>query len=173
MLKLMPTFNFNTQAKTKCGEIFCHNSTDFTVYCTFCEMKSFSFEDFLWHLKTLHFASDLCKNETSSYGPKLETEEDKIYDNLIQSYDDDADNVDFENPADDDGDFGDDDDGDFCDNDSYDEPLAILKKKQMNKRPKSRKTAENKCRKSDNSDEEFIDFESDEEFKVSASLEIT
>ncbi|XP_065365671.1 zinc finger protein 62 homolog [Calliphora vicina] len=168
MLKLMPTFNFNTQAKTKCGEIFCHNSTDFTVYCTFCEMKSFSFEDFLWHLKTLHFASDLCKNETSSYGPKLETEEDKIYDNLIQSYDDgDADNVDFENPAEDD--FGDDDDGDFCDNDSYDEPLAILKKRQMNKRPKRRKTVENKTCKSDNSDEEIIDFESDEEFKPKLS----
>lgn len=177
MLKLMPpTINFNTQPKTKCGEIFCHNTTEFTVYCTFCEMKSFNFEDFLWHLKTLHFAADVCKTENDNFeevSTKIETEEDKIYDSLIKSYDEGNDNLDFKD-SEDDKDFGDNDvngDDAFCDNESYDEeePLAILKKKQIKRRSKRKKTQEVKETKSDNSDEEFQDFDTDEEFKPSVS----
>lgn len=174
MLKLLPTFSFTTQTKTKCGEIYCHNATDFTVYCTFCEMKSFSFDDFLWHLKSLHFSADLLKSESikqtfnKAIKPEQLEAEDKIFSELIQSYDDDDDNdhKDYENHDS----FGDEEE--FCDNDSYEEPFAILKTKRIHTRPKRCKTkVETHSLKSENSDEDdFNGSDLDEDFQPLVGL---
>lgn len=174
MLKILPTFSFTTQTKTKCGEIFCHNATEFTVYCTFCEMKSFSFDDFLWHLKNLHFSADLLKseivNKTNSTVIKpeqIEEAENGIFDDLIHCYDDDNNDNDRENQDS----FGDDE---FCDNDSYEEPLAILKTKRIRTRPKRCKTkVETLSLKSEQSDDgDFNGSDSDEDFQPLVGLKI-
>lgn len=55
MLKLLNSTGSLTLSTTKCGEIFCHNFKDFTIFCTFCQIKSFHFEDFQQHLQNVHW----------------------------------------------------------------------------------------------------------------------
>ncbi|XP_067634643.1 zinc finger protein 234-like [Eurosta solidaginis] len=63
MLKLLPNSTFVSGANAKCGEIYCHSSTEFTILCTHCELKSFDYEDFMRHIKNVHFENDLLKTE--------------------------------------------------------------------------------------------------------------
>ncbi|XP_065363178.1 zinc finger protein 729-like [Calliphora vicina] len=66
MLKILPSSNLNQPIKTKCGEIFYDSCTDFTIDCCFCEIKLFSFDDFLLHIKNIHFENNLIKIETNT-----------------------------------------------------------------------------------------------------------
>lgn len=63
MLKILPNTALSGSANAKCGEIFCQSSSSFTIVCTFCEMKTFEFEDFLLHFKNVHFENNLLKTE--------------------------------------------------------------------------------------------------------------
>ena len=67
MLKILPTFDFENKIQSKCGEIFCHNFNNFTIFCTLCEVKLFQFEDFILHLQNVHLKSNSLKieNETN------------------------------------------------------------------------------------------------------------
>lgn len=63
MLKILPSIAFDNSANTKCGEIYCHSSTEFTIICTLCELKAFDYQDFMLHCKNVHFENDLLKTE--------------------------------------------------------------------------------------------------------------
>ncbi|XP_065365672.1 zinc finger protein 91-like [Calliphora vicina] len=64
MLKILPACNLNQQTNAKCGEIFCHSFREFTIYCCFCNIKLFAFEDFHLHIQNVHFENNLLKTET-------------------------------------------------------------------------------------------------------------
>ncbi|KAM7348127.1 uncharacterized protein ACRADG_007544 [Cochliomyia hominivorax] len=55
MLKVLTTTNLLSVAQTKCGEIFYHNINSFTIFCTLCQLKSFHFDEFLLHVRNIHF----------------------------------------------------------------------------------------------------------------------
>lgn len=82
MLRNLPSVNLQELPKTKCAEIFCQNFTNLTIHCSFCEIKLFTLEDFLLHLKNIHFDDNQQKS-----------------DNIIQEYFDD-DTIDLENVKD-------------------------------------------------------------------------
>lgn len=63
MLKILPSTVFGSSANAKCGEIYCHSSTEFTIICTLCELKAFDYQDFMLHCKNVHFEDDLLKTE--------------------------------------------------------------------------------------------------------------
>lgn len=63
MLKLLPSTAFGNSANAKCGEIYCHSSTEFTIICTLCELKAFDYQDFMHHCKNVHLENDLLKTE--------------------------------------------------------------------------------------------------------------
>uniref|UniRef100_W8CB23 Zinc finger protein 677 n=1 Tax=Ceratitis capitata TaxID=7213 RepID=W8CB23_CERCA len=63
MLKVLPSSTFCAGANAKCGEIYCHSSTEFTIVCTLCELKAFDYEDFMLHCKNVHFENDLLRTE--------------------------------------------------------------------------------------------------------------
>lgn len=167
MLKILPLANLGNQAKAKCGEIFCHSSTEFTIYCTFCDMKAFTFEDFLLHIQNVHFENNILKTETITnecnqyleVNVKAETnadpitnghEENMLWDNLEQSYDDD-DNLEH---------------NDFDSNDSVEETYTVLKKskKQQNKTKREKIVVKPKSD-IESEYEEDNDHSSDEDFK--------
>lgn len=168
MLKILPPANLGNQAKAKCGEIFCHSSTDFTIYCTFCDMKAFSFEDFLLHVQNVHFENNLLKtetlnndcndyldvkvkNEVTSNVPDQLHEDEFVWSNLEQTYDDDLDDI------------GADDDDDY-DNESYEEEIvSVLKKPKKKVRVKREKKPKQKIE--NESEDEDNDHSSDEDFK--------
>ena len=179
MLKVVPLANFSNQAKAKCGEIFCHSSCDFTIFCTFCDMKSFTFEDFLSHIQNVHFENNILKTESFNtecnqyleVNVKAETpaetgdqlhEEEVLWDTLEQSYDHEGENYDLGQD-----DYGDDDDDgdDSCE----EEIVTVLKKtKKVPGRPKREKIIKSsKQAKSDieSFDDEDNDRSSDEDFK--------
>lgn len=156
MLKILPPANLSQQAKVKCGEIFSHSFTDFTIYCTFCDIKSFKFEDFLLHIQNLHFENNLLKTETINMDcnqflevnvkkEEFMEEEKVIWNDLEQSYDEEIDNNDL--PED--------------NNSNEEEPVAILKKTEkkaiLRKRKKPKPRSE--------SDTEDHDHSSDEDFR--------
>lgn len=107
MLKILPAPAIQLQPRHKCGEIFCHSPNDFTIFCKFCAMKSFNFEDFILHIKNLHFENNLLKLETfqsdatnckdnakeAEAAVKLEIniaaddEQEVLWDNIDQYYD--------------------------------------------------------------------------------------
>ncbi|XP_065363179.1 zinc finger protein 570-like [Calliphora vicina] len=84
MLKISPTFNLNQAIKTKCGEIFYDSCTDFSIDCCFCEVKLFSFDDFLLHIQNIHFENNLLK---------IETKMDDCNEFLKEQFDDDTSKV--------------------------------------------------------------------------------
>ncbi|XP_050329966.1 zinc finger protein 234-like [Bactrocera neohumeralis] len=63
MLKLLPSTTFDKTENAKCGEIFCHSSTEFIIICTLCELKAFDYQDFLLHCKNEHLEKGLLKTE--------------------------------------------------------------------------------------------------------------
>ncbi|XP_036339125.1 zinc finger protein 91-like [Rhagoletis pomonella] len=63
MLKLLPSSSFGGNPSAKCGEIYCHSSTEFTIVCSLCGLKAFHYEDFLLHCKNVHFENDLLRTE--------------------------------------------------------------------------------------------------------------
>lgn len=64
MLKVVPPIGVSQQTQAKCGEIFFHSCTDFTIYCCFCNFKLFAFVDFLSHIQNVHFVNNLLKTQT-------------------------------------------------------------------------------------------------------------
>ena len=75
MLKLLTTTSIIHQSKTKCGEIYCHSYLDITIYCTFCDIKLFAYDDFLLHLQNVHFDNNLFKS-------KLQPSKDEVKNEL-------------------------------------------------------------------------------------------
>lgn len=196
MLKILPLANISHQPKAKCGEIFCHSSSDFTIFCTFCDMKAFTFEDFLLHIQNVHFENNILKTESFTNDPgqylqvnvKAETitetklpqpalasgvaigdqlhEEEMLWDNLQHNYDNDVGG----------NDVGDDeyghDDMDDSDDSFEEEVVTVLKKTKKTKRTKKQIKKE-KSVKSDiesGEDDEDNDHSSDEDFKPAVSL---
>lgn len=72
MLKLLTTTSLIHQSKTKCGEIYCHSYLDFTIYCTFCDIKLFAYDDFLLHLQNVHCDNNLLKSKLLPSNDKIE-----------------------------------------------------------------------------------------------------
>lgn len=62
MLKILPPINLQPLPEIKCAEIFCHNYTDLTISCNFCEIKIFTLEDFIKHLQNIHFENNPLKD---------------------------------------------------------------------------------------------------------------
>lgn len=63
MLKTVQPINLQQKLETKCAEIFCHNYTDLTIYCSFCDIKSFALDDFLLHLQNIHYENNPLMND--------------------------------------------------------------------------------------------------------------
>lgn len=58
MLKAINTSQTIAQlVETKCAEIFFRKENCFTIICSYCELKTFNFEEYLLHFKNLHLAS--------------------------------------------------------------------------------------------------------------------
>lgn len=149
MLKKLPPVNLSNSNNIKCGEIFCHSSQDFTIFCTFCNMKSFTFEDFLLHIQKGHFENNLLKTETINNDcnrlidlrlkneVSTQAEIKELWDNL-ESSDDIGNNVTY-------------------DTSSYDDEPVMVLKKSINKL-KHKGLKKRKClikNDSDSADDEF------------------
>lgn len=87
MLKILPTIDFENKLQTKCGEIFHHSFSNFTIYCTFCDVKFFQFEDFVLHLQNVHLDNNSLKIENKAndegYTNQNELNLLKTEDNLV------------------------------------------------------------------------------------------
>uniref|UniRef100_A0A0K8UGP3 C2H2-type domain-containing protein n=1 Tax=Bactrocera latifrons TaxID=174628 RepID=A0A0K8UGP3_BACLA len=60
----------------KCAEIFFRKENCFTIICTHCELKTFSFDEYLLHFKNVHLAT----NNSLQSNTNIETVEIKIED---------------------------------------------------------------------------------------------
>lgn len=87
MLKIQPPVGLQQKSEFKCGEIFCHNFTDVTIHCNFCNMKLFALEDFLLHLQNLHLEKSTTKADalTEEY-IKIESVETEDIDKWLDSF---------------------------------------------------------------------------------------
>lgn len=55
----------NSFSNTKCAEIYCQTLDHFSIICTFCELKTFEFQDFLLHFKNVHQSQQSLMPEVS------------------------------------------------------------------------------------------------------------
>lgn len=74
MLKFLTTTNIINQSKTKCGEIYCHSYVDFTIYCTFCDIKLFAYDDFVLHLQNVHLDNNFLESKLHTSGNEINNE---------------------------------------------------------------------------------------------------
>ncbi|KNC26784.1 hypothetical protein FF38_06351, partial [Lucilia cuprina] len=64
MLKLEHSaFNIIPPLAGKCGEIYSNNFSDFAIYCCFCNLQLFTFEDFRGHIFAVHFDNCTLKEQ--------------------------------------------------------------------------------------------------------------
>lgn len=179
MLKVLPPISIGNRAKAKCGEIFFHNSTEFTIYCV-CGLKSFNFDDFLSHIQNVHFENDLLKTESFNNGensnhfvgvdiksenPDITTvdqlHEEEIWDNTEHHVLDGGDDDDFYSVN------GHNDIADVEDSEEEEEPVTVLKKPTR----KAARTAKRKTRKVKTDSESGGDeHSSDEDYKPMVSF---
>ncbi|XP_037822014.1 zinc finger protein 271-like [Lucilia sericata] len=64
MLKVeSPGFNLIPPLHGKCGEIYWNNFKDFAIYCCFCNLQLFAFEDFRGHILDVHLENCTLKEQ--------------------------------------------------------------------------------------------------------------
>ncbi|XP_073829035.1 uncharacterized protein [Musca autumnalis] len=177
MLKVLPPTIISNRAKAKCGEIYFHNSTEFTILCV-CGLKHFMFDDFLLHIQNVHFENDLLKTEsfnsndnssTHNLGIQIKSEGGDVATSYDQLHEEEIwDSQGFIGGGEEDflsanDNINDDDDGESASNSFEEEVLSVLKKKPKAKKTKPPKKIIKSDFEEDNDEED--DHSSDEDFK--------
>ncbi|EDV92346.1 zinc finger and BTB domain-containing protein 49 [Drosophila grimshawi] len=145
MLKTLKPDTFAGLPNAKCGEVYFQSLNSYRIDCTFCEMKSFVFADFLLHIQNEHFDNGLLNAEVLvPKQEKIETNSPQLVNNHqsqlnpftwheVANDDDDADadadnnseHAFIEDPKELHHNDGDDDDDDDYDNTAVEDPVGL------------------------------------------------
>ncbi|XP_046801918.1 zinc finger protein 62-like [Lucilia cuprina] len=74
MLKIVTPYLTNSEPTTKCGEIFCDHLKNVTISCSFCQIKLFTYQDFLLHIENEHFENITIESNEFSENEELNVE---------------------------------------------------------------------------------------------------
>ncbi|KAM7348845.1 uncharacterized protein ACRADG_008025 [Cochliomyia hominivorax] len=84
MLKFPTSINYLSGSDIKCGEIFYQDFDNVSIICTFCELKTFNFEEFMEHLKNIHLENDQNDQDETCSVNELNSDKDEAGDNEEQ-----------------------------------------------------------------------------------------